>query len=294
MAWALAAAAAPARVKADDRGTFKLDSAQGQVGTTDGTLQATIVYDSDGDNFDGWLAGLTAKVPTSNAGGDAETRLDEFTADWRIGASLGKEWALVRDKMRVQLEPEWGFKEFRYYPGLAAAPSSAVRHSFAIGGSWIYYREPEASAPMAFQVKARLASDWSAAQAVGVVTPPSGGLPPLVRVSEIIDGPVEQPSVTARLFAWRELGMGSAWAVGASAAMVLAGALGHSFSFDTTDVLRGELWLYYLPPTGSPANVRLGVAPFVDGFLAGESGDHRTVVPGALFQARYGAPVFVY
>lgn len=287
----------PSHAVADDKenkGTFKVESAQVQVGTTDTTLKSTLLFDSDGDQFHGWLAGMTLKIPPNKADGDAETRLDDFTSDWRVGASLGKEWAFLRDKMRAQFEPEWGFKQFRYYPGLATSATSAFRHSFALAANWLYYHEPQARAPMAFQVKARLANDWSDAKSIGIVTPASGTMPALVEDSRIIDSPVEQSSITARVFYWQELGMGSAWALGPSAAIVFAGPKGHSLSFSTTDVLRCEVWLYYLPPTANPANLRLGVAPFIDGYLVGESSDHRTMVPGALFQVRYGAPIWVY
>ena len=279
---------------AAETGKFKVDAATVQVATTDSTLKVTELYDSDGDNFGGWLAGFTLKIAASNVEGDAQSRLDDYTKEWRLGLSLGKEVALDRDKVRVQLEPEWAFKQFKYFPTTAPPSATSTNHSIDVALNAFYYREPTEAAPWALQAKLRLAHDWEDSPAVGIVTPAMPPLPALVTDSRIIDGPVVQDSLTARLFFWKQATPGSEWAVGPSAAATFAGPKGHTSSISTTAIFRGELWLYFMPSTASPANFRIGISPFLSVYAKGEATDGRTVVPGALFQARYGAPIFVY
>lgn len=284
--------ALPAR--ADDNAKFKLDTAQVQVATTDAVIKTAIVWDSDGSNYSGWLIGGTLKLAASSVDGTAEARLDDYTKDWRLGLTLGKEFAIGVDKARVKLEPEWGFKQFIYYPTYAKPSASETDQSWAVTLDAFYYREPAASAPSAFQARVRVARDWEDSPKVGIVTPGMPPVPDVIRDSLIVDLPRSQASITPRLFYWKEVAMGSQWAIGPSVAATIAGPKGRTFSLDSQAVIRGEFWLYFMPASASPANFRIGISPYLSWYAKGQADDGRTIVPGALFQARYGAPIFVY
>ena len=269
---------------------FKIGMAQVQFGTAASSTKASAIYDSDRDNFNGWLAGLTLKVPFGNGSG-SPVLADEISSNWMFGTTLGKEFAFDADKMRIQLEPEFGFRDFVYYPD-TVTKKSKTKYSYAIGSNWLYYREPDDSAPMAFQVIGRFSKDWTASSAVGIVTPATNNLPALVETSEVISPPTESAGMTGRLFYWKELKMGSSWAIGPSLALVLAGPKLNSMN--NTVMMRNELWLYWFITSIPIANLRIGIAPYLDKYFKGESTDNRILVPGASFQIRMNDPIFTY
>jgi hypothetical protein len=276
-------------VHADDT-NFKVGLAQVQVGTSSTSSKGSAVYDSDGDNFNGWLAGLTGNIPFGG-GNTTASKVAEVPSNWRLGLTLGKEFAFDSDKMRIQLEPEWGFSYFSYYPD-AVTQKSKTKYSYALGSNWFYYREPDESAPMAFQVKGWFSKDWTASPSVGLVSPATSTLPPTVIGSAVVSAPVELVSLTTRAYFWRQLSMGSTWALGPSVALLFTGP--NLKSLDGTFLMRWELWVYRFIPEVAVVNLRIGFAPYLDKYFDGVSSDNRTLVPGVLAQVRAGDSIFTY
>jgi hypothetical protein len=78
-----------------------------------------------------------------------------------------------------------------------------------------------------------------------------------------------------------------------------AGSVGGYNPFDRTHVIRGEFWLYWYP-IGTEGldvqktNVRIGVSPFVDGFVAGRAPGQPATNAGALVEVKLGVRGYEY
>lgn len=276
--------------RADDAG-FKIGMAQIQLGSAASSSKASIIYDSDGDNFNGWLVGLTAKVPFGSGTASVAAQADAISPNWMIGLTFGKEFQFSADKSRIMLNPEWGISQFIYYPD-TVIEKSKFKYLYVVNADWFYYREPDTSSPMNFEIIGRFSKDWTASSPVGIVTPATGTMPAIVASSEIIYPPIESAGLTGRIFFWKELKMGSPWAVGPSVAAVFSGPKINNF--DNIIMGRAEFWVYRFMTSIPIVNLRIGIAPYVNKYFVGANTDGRTLMPGVLFQIKMGDPIFTY
>lgn len=281
---------------ADNKGEFKLQALDFQIGTKDSKLKSTIAYDSDGTSLHGGVVlGLTFKAPLNDVEDTAQARLDDLGTGWRAGLSVGKEWqwscqpAPEPGSDERGPSPDWssflgieglyGPQKFNFYPDGGAAKKSVFTHSFDTSLSGYVHHTPKGSATWALQGKVGYAKDWKASDKAGIV-----GDDGLVRTQKVVDAPSAETTLLARAFFYRPWAAGSPLAFGPTLA----------YSAESKSKIgRLELWVFYLP-LGAPANLRVGVAPFVDAYFAGKNKDGNQLEPGLLFQVKFGDPIFLY
>lgn len=286
--------------------SFQLEDVNANFGTTSSMLTASFTWRQHKSLAQGFAFGLTGKLPASTNEEDADTVLDQFTNSWRAGATalyvLG--WGDFNAyRMRFDIAPEWGIQQFVFYPNAGPQAASDWKNSFDLTASWHMAYVPVLSdaipAPdarvYAVQLIARFANDWNAPDAVGVVSPGNGAQPATV-TNKVIADAVTLPSIAARLFFFKRIGA-SGFAIGPSLAAVFSGPKDHVITFDTSIVGRAEFWAYFLPSSAKPSGLRLGISPTISVYFHGADSQGRTLVPGALFQVRYGSdnsPVYLY
>jgi hypothetical protein len=250
------------------------------------------VLDTDGDDFSGERFGLSFKAPTTDVDDTTQARLDDLGTSWRMGLNAGKEWTCwgASGKAFLQVEGDYGPKQFTYFPNAGKMAEKTLTHSYSLGVWGFIQRAELRRTPWALQLKATYASDWKEADKVGVVT--DGDLT-LVKKQVVIDRPTRKATAVGRVFYYRRFAPGSEFAIGPSLAMSGSGKAGKFAPSGDKLIGRMELWLYYLPLANLP-NVRLGVAPFMDGYFRGKSPDERRVELGMLIQLKVGKEVFLY
>jgi hypothetical protein len=265
-----------------------------------------------GAGCNGGRLGVRARFPvtqssTSGTGRSSSDALSGFPGAWRVG--------LIGDFIRDTTEAtgpakfwmltagiEWGVQTFGWVPLSDPQERSQTRHSFDVLGRYLYYLHEPKRYRVAPQLLVRYARDWAGAASVGVVEPSAEGVPDIA-VDRVISAPGTRPAfiVTAPvLFSIQrggrvlpQLGFGPAlsWAsVGA--------ADGYS-PFGDIHTVRAESWLYWYPAgnrglEGHKANVRIGVAPFVDVFVQGRGPGQPQVNPGALVEVKVGVRGYEY
>jgi hypothetical protein len=114
--------------------------------------------------------------------------------------------------------------------------------------------------------------------------------------SRAVTGPLGEAGFSARLFAFSKIDADSAFAVGPALSIAGTGKKVENPKLDNLDagwVGRVEMWVFWLPASAKPANLRVGVAPFIDLQLSGNElpGSYQA---GVLAQLRFGAPLFLY
>lgn len=270
-------------------GKFKIEQATFQFNTSDAMVTAGVSYRSrelgvDRSNF---VVGLTGRFPSSTSGEDANTDFDQFTSSWRAGLTLAGEFLLDGPDMdanlrvlRLELLPELGLQDFFYFPQAGNAQSSTWHTSEDITADALYF---DTGSDLGVQATYRAAFDWMASPSVGVI---AGTAPALVTMNKVISDAVVQPSMLGRLFVYKLLG-GGPFAVGPTVALSFVGPRGNGAQFNQTIAGRAELWLYYHPGDAS-LNMRIGIAPYLSDYFRGSDSQARTLLPGVLFQIRYG------
>jgi hypothetical protein len=244
---------------------------------------------------------------TSGTGRSSVDALNGFSGAWRVG--------LVGDFIRDTTEPtgpakfwmltagiEWGVQTFSWLPLDGEPEQSRTRHSFDVLGRYLHYVHAPRRYRVAPQVLVRYARDWAPAQAVGVLQPSEAGGPD-VAIDRVISGPGARPAFVVTvpvLFSIQrgervlpQLGFGPAlsWAS--------VGDVDGYSPFGDIHTMRAESWLYWYPAgTGGleaqKANVRIGVAPYLDVFLRGRQPGQPQVAPGALLEVKVGVRGYEY
>lgn len=283
--------------KEEEKGEWSIDPVDVQVATSSSKIKGEVAYDTAPKSFNGCRLGLALKIPASEGeAGAPEARLDEWSSGWRIGPSFAMSFRGEHSRSRVQLETEWGPRQYKFFPLPALAEESAVRHSIAATINAWHEDHRDYSPIRAIQLRARIANEYEESKEVGIVTPAADGLPARITEQKIVESPKAEPVLTVRAFFYSQLGAkGSAtlWGIGPSIVYSTQGEKGGSFTLGDRHIIRPELWLYH-HPLSKPANIRIGVGAFASFYAKGESEDNRRVVPGVLFQVRFGAPIFTY
>jgi len=289
--------------QAEDFG-LKVSQLETKFSPKDGKVEATVAYDTDGDTYTGYRLGLKATIPTRDVDGSPQSSLGEFPNSWALGPSLVKEYSFgpFDDGLIgwLELAPQWSAKSFTYQP-IGDTERKTIRHSIIGYLRTVNFWNKKALAfPMGVDVTARYAQEWSDSPKVGLVTPAQGTQPGLVEKEQVLASPTTIPALTLRLHGFAQLGHGSSIALGPTVTYMLSGkktsdtcGVGCNFALQT-EIVRTELWFYYLAPDVKPANLRLGLTPFVDFYLKGESPDKRATDVGLMLQVKASAPMFGY
>lgn len=278
---------------------------------TDSHLQAALDYNLDRAMDNDIWASLFIKLPTEAEAQSHQSRIDEVTDSWRVGLSVRKGFDFDRPPRESGEKPsfhwilytaglvEWGFQEYRWNPDGGSADRDVFRHSLAARLKLsAYIRAGQLWAP---SVTIRYSLDWKEEEKIGIVIPGTGGLPSTV-VDRRMDGPFAEPALTFRAYVYtdgiyrfgeRDDPKGHI-ALGPSIGYTFAGDRGsHGDPFNRKEVLRLELWLYYLP-VSKTIDLRIGVSPFLDLHTRGAPEDEDHYELGALLQVRVGAPIYEY
>ncbi len=260
----------------------------------------------------GGRLGARGRFAVTESSGSGASRasvdaLNGFPGAWRVG--------LVGDFIRDTTEQtgpakfwmltagvEWGVQTFSWVPLGETDERSQTRHSFDVLGRYLHYVHEPRRYRVAPQILARYTRDWDPARSVGVLEPtPDGG--PDIAVDRIIEAPGARPAFVVTvpvLFSIQrggkvlpQLGFGPAlsWA-----------SVGDENSyqpFGSVHTVRAESWLYWYPAgttglEGQKANVRIGVAPFLDVLVQGRQPGAPQVNPGALVEVRVGVRGYEY
>lgn len=276
-------------------GKFKLGEASFKVAPDKSKIEASVAYDTDGDTLKGWRFGLKGTVPAQEISDGAQAELDEIPGTWLLGPTIAKELSWGRGVQGTNailaFEPQWSFAKYSYVPVLSDLDTtqSEVRHSLVLNASAFYKWVRNA-----LQLRVRYTREWKAMDEVGVVSPGSNGEPDSVAKSVVHEPPTTSPAFSSRLFYWHRFEK-SQFGFGPSVAIQTKGNSGNSWSpAGKETVLRGEVWGYFMPAAAEPANLRIGLAPYIDGYLEGESDDKSEISWGLLLQVRIGAEIFTY
>lgn len=281
---------------ADGKGETSFDFANLTIGSDRSKIEAEAKWDSDGaSDFNGLLVGIKVKAPAGEAEGSTRARLDEYTADWRVGFVVGKQFSDDGGdwKLLTRVDAEVGTQRYKHFPDAGTASVAQRETSFGMNASVVYWRWIHGD--VAPQLKARFASDWEAAKGVGIVTPGMAGEPDTVTSEKVVSPPLVAPALFVRASLFVRPG-GGQFAVGPSVAYLRSGEGGDDeWDVNSGDrIIRSEAWIYLLPGSGQPANTRFGVAPFVDHYTKGNAPDDTDRELGVLFQVRWGAPNYAY
>jgi len=108
-------ASAPA-IYSEGNAKWRIGPSDALISTTDKTIKGVFLYDSDGDAFEGLLVGMNVKIPASESEGNVESLLNDFSESWRLGPYLAKEYSIARDKLFMDISPQWSFRQYVFYP----------------------------------------------------------------------------------------------------------------------------------------------------------------------------------
>lgn len=267
-----------------------------------------------------YRVGLRARLPVtqSSAGGFGRAAIDSlngFAGAWRVGGVFDWIRDVTSDESdapakfyQLSLEASWGVQSFRFSP-LGESSQRDTRHSIQTKGRFLAYIHPPRKTRVAPQVLVRYDRQWANADAVGVpMDHDDDASTPAVSVPRIIDGPVTQPvfAVTVPVLVSIQSAKGKAGKVlsqlglGPAVGYAAAGSDRGYNPFDDVHVLRSEMWLYWYPAgkagqlAASSPNVRVGLSPLVDVFLAGREAGQPRVDYGVLAEVRVGVRGFEY
>lgn len=292
----------------------------GELGTANRQAQIVVGGDllfgpkcrGESTKCNGGRLGARGKFAVTESSGSGASRtsidaLNGFAGPWRVG--------LIGDFIRDTTEAtgpakfwmltagvEWGVQTFSWIPQGQDDERSRTRHSFDVLGRYLHYIHAPRRYRVAPQILVRYARDWGSADTVGVLEPgPDGG--PDIAVDRIIEGPASRPAFVVTvpvLFSIQrggrvlpQLGFGPAlsWAS--------VGSEDSYQPFGAVHTVRAESWLYWYPAgtnglEAQKANVRIGVAPFLDVFVQGREPGAPQVNPGALIEVRVGVRGYEY
>jgi hypothetical protein len=268
-----------------------------------------------GDSFgcNGGRIGFQARFPvtqesptgTSRASVDA---LGGFVSSWRVGL-IGE---YLRDATgmdgpakvyMVGLDVDWGVQTFRYFPEADARQVKTTRHSIKGMFRFLAYIHQPRRYRIAPQFIARYDRNWAGANPVGIVVPAADDGAPDTTVDSVVAGPQTRPVMTFTLPVPFTIQRGKKvlpqLGFGPTVRYAVAGTPGGYNPFGGGHTVRGELWLYWFP-TGQEGldvqktNVRIGVAPYMDAFVAGRAAGQPTTNFGALVEVRVGVRGYEY
>jgi hypothetical protein len=251
--------------------------------------------DKPADGHDTREVTLRVRVPFRDEDKDDKLATVDRDADtWKLVAGFDWERDVTREGSsvsrlyRVGASAEWGTDLYKFSPG-GGAEQSRRRDSWGgeLGGVVYFKRGVRLFGEdirLGPQLHVRYAREWEASKETGVVIPGTGGAPETVK-NLILDGPQVTTQVSARVGLPVYAPFAEEFAVGPYASYTFGDA--DDLLPDAWQRLRGELWLYYFP-VAKPANVRFGVAGFLDWRANGTDGrDAREL--GLLVQLRLGA-----
>ncbi|WP_426750251.1 hypothetical protein [Myxococcus sp. Y35] len=287
-----------ARMAHADEGKLRFDPVSLLVGKDVTKVELEPKYDSDGDNFNGWLLGGKVKIPATKVEGSAQAALLEFNDAWALGPVIGKQFSGGDPeenswKFLLQGECELGLRTFKYFPGAGEEDEKSTRLSFAPAATALFWKGSQ-TREFAFQARIRYAREWKEAKAVGIVTPGSeaDGTPALVKEEKIVDQPSVTPALTGLMYGYTRSGSSNV-AFGLALKYTTTGTKELHALSKGPEVFRPEFWVYYLPSDVKPANLRLGVGAYADLYTRGEA-EEDVETYGLLLQVKWGTPVFAY
>lgn len=301
---------------ADDP-SIELPAANLRLRNGDDNLRFDVRIDTDGRTLScAPVVGLYGRFGASDQNGTLIARLDEFVPKWRTGLSL-RELVVVApvstdpggsdssESLLLEFEAEFDVTSFDFQPlsqtSASRTTEASLASTFVVG-----YQRASPSLPWAFELRTRYERAWKESDQVPVTMSPLPAGGESMGTLRVTEAPSAHATLVSRAFFYfgvGNLGLCSAdcgtFAIGLDAAVVFGGnAVSAMPSVDTVAswnpagrdfAIRGELWFYYHPIT-SPANLRIGLAPFIQGQPTCGRASDCGVSGGVLVSMRVGEP----
>jgi len=265
---------------------------------------------------DGRLKVLVAEVEALRASVEAEEALlaearGQLVSDGRRRATDGHCEELPTGwQVRLIGSGELGGQSYQWRPLNTSDPVERARYSGAAQltlDAFVTQRPDRTNRDVTGWVlgpalTARYTQEWRDADEVGVldiggVQPPALG--EVALDSRIVGAPSTTPTLSFRLFSYfnpptprRRFAFGPAVAATSVGEAKMDESIHTPFGDQV--VVRGEVWLYFMPTGANTVNTRLGIAPFFDATVVGRDPEDPAVDSGALFSFQVGKPVHRY